>query len=359
MAKEQTVPNLDDPIICQQTDSCGAYERIFDLGGQCQAAWQLVQKWQPPVLPSPPQQIIIAGMGGSAIGGDILRALTLAESRIPISIHRDYDLPAWAGPQTLVIASSYSGNTEETLSAAEEAHRRGAPLLAVTTGGTLAKKAQEWKAGLLTFNYPAQPREALGYGVVLLLGALARIKLLPDPDEQIRETVAELAALSQELALTVPADRNLAKEIATWVYGCLPLVYGAGLLAPVARRWKGQFNENSKSWAGFEELPEMDHNAVTGTEHPASFAGEVRGIFLTADLDHPRNRLRQEITRGLLEKAGASCRTIGGRGRSGLAQMLTCAFIGDAASYYLAMLYRADPTAIPNIKALKEALAKA
>ncbi len=228
MAKEQALPNLDDPDICQQIDSCGAYERVFDLSGQCQAAWQLVKKWQPPVLSRTPQQIVISGMGGSAIGGDMVRALTLAESPIPIIIHRDYGLPAFCGPQTLVVASSYSGSTEETLSAAEEAHRRGAPLLAVTTGGTLARRAQEWKAGLLIFDYPAQPREALGYGVVLLYG-----KHRKELSGGYRRTTNN----RMELTACIAALQSLKRPSAVVLYSDSRYVVN-GISRGWARRWR-------------------------------------------------------------------------------------------------------------------------
>jgi len=257
------------------------------------------------------------------------------------------------------VASSYSGNTEEPLSAAVEAQRRGAPLLAVTTGGELARRAREWGAPVLTFDYPAQPREALGYSMTLLLGALVRLELLPDPTPEVEGAVAILEAMRREIERTVPTAQNAAKELARWLYGHMPVIYGSGLLAPVARRWHGQFNENAKSWAGYAELPEMDHNAVCGTRWPAGLARTVHGIFLRSPYDHPRNQLRLEATRELLVKAGISCRTVAGRGDSPLAQMLTTVLLGDATSYYLAMLYRIDPGAIQAIVTLKEALGRA
>ncbi len=353
-----SLPDLDRPEVYAEHDPSGACSRLFDLADQCREAWRIVRKWEPPLLSFPPRAVVVAGMGGSAIGGDLLAALARDLATIPIFVHRNYGLPAWAGPQTLILASSYSGNTEETLSSAAEAFRRGAPMVAVTTGGELARRASEWGVSLLSFHYPAQPREALGYSFLLLLGVLVRLDLLPDMSPEVEESIAVLEVLRAEVDPAVPLERNLAKELATWLYGHLPTVYGSDLLAPVARRWKGQFNENSKSWAFFEELPEMDHNAITGTANPSSFAGQVRALFLTSEHDHPRNRLRQEATRLLFEEAGVPCRAVAGRGKSPLAQMLSTVLLGDAVSYYLAMLYRADPTAIPAIHALKRALAQ-
>lgn len=352
------LPDLDRPAIYGEHDPSNACARLFDLAGQCREAWRIVREWVPPSLPLPPRAVLVAGMGGSAIGGDLLAALARNLASVPVFVHRNYGLPAWAGPHTLVLASSYSGNTEETLSSAVEAFRRGAPLVAVTTGGELARRASEWGASLLTFDYPAQPREALGYSFLLLLGILVRLDLLPDMSPEVEEGIAVLQALRAEIEPAVPLEKNPAKELASWLHDCLPTVYGGDLLAPVARRWKGQLNENSKSWAFFEELPEMDHNAIAGIANPPSFAGRVRALFLTSEHDYPRNRLRQEVTRHVFEEAGVPCRTVAGRGKSPLAQVLSTVLLGDAISYYLAMLYRVDPTAIPAIHALKRALAE-
>ncbi|MGB9723001.1 MAG: bifunctional phosphoglucose/phosphomannose isomerase [Chloroflexia bacterium] len=349
---------LDREEVYRRFDPSEARKRIFDLAGQCREAWRIVQAWQPSLLAFPPRAVVVAGMGGSAIGGDLLAALARDLATVPIFVHRNYGLPAWTNAQTLVLASSYSGNTEETLSSAAEAFRRGAPLVAVTTDGELARRASEWGASLLKFDYPAQPREALGYSLLLLLGILVRLDLLPDMSPEIEESIAVLETLRAEIEPAVPSEKNPAKELASWLHGGLPTIYGSDLFAPVARRWKGQFNENSKSWAFFEELPEMDHNAVTGTANPPSLAGRVRALFLTSEHDHPRNRLRQEVTRRLFEEAGVPCRTVAGRGKSPLAQVLSTVLLGDATSYYLAMLYRVDPTAIPAIHALKRALAE-
>lgn len=356
MSEQTPRPDLDDPQRYVEVDPQGARERLFDLAQQCRSAWEVVMRWSPPALPFPPAAVLIVGMGGSAIGGDLLAALARPLAKIPVIVQRDYGLPAFAGPHTLIIASSYSGNTEETLSAATAAQERGAPLIAVTTGGELARRAREGNSGLLTFTYPAQPREALGYSLMLLLGTLVRLDLLPDPSPAVMAAADTLEALQEELAPTVPLARNEAKELARWLYGHMPLVCGAGLLAPVARRWRTQFNEVSKSWACFDQLPEMDHNLVAGTAHPAGFAAQVRAVFLSLGRDHTRSR-RLEVTRRILEEAGTPCRTVAARGAVSLAQMLGSILMGDATSYYLAMLYRADPTPIPAIAALKEALA--
>ncbi len=352
------IPDLDNLDLYPTGDPTGAHGRIFDLAGQCRAAWNLVMGWTPPALREPPHAVVVAGMGGSAIGGDLLRGLAADQSPVPILVHRDYNLPAFVGPHTLVLTSSYSGNTEETLSAAIAARHRGAPMVVIATGGELVARARQWGTSVLQFTYPAQPREALGYSLLLLLGALVRLGLLPDPTPAVQEAGAVLEALRREIELEVPRERNPAKGLAHWLFGTTPLVCGSGLLAPVARRWKGALNENSKSWAAYEELPEMDHNTLAGTARPAAFAEKLRGIFLESALDHPRNRLRRELTRRLLEAAGLPCRTVTARGESPLAQVLSAVLWGDAASYYLAILYGMDPAKIAAITTLKEMMAR-
>lgn len=358
MIDQTSLPDLDDPEVYEQTDPQGARQRLFTLAEQCRAAWEIVSSWDPPPLAMPPRAVLVIGMGGSAIGGDLLRVLASPIASIPIIVHRDYDLPAFAGPHTLVIVSTYSGNTEETLSAAKQARQRAAPMVAVTTGGELAHLAWEWDVPRLSFDYPAQPRETLGYSLLLLMGALVRLDLLPDPSPEIEGVIAALEALRSQVEPAVPLAQNPAKELAHWLCGHLPFVCGAGLLGPVARRWKGEFNEVSNAWAVFDQLPEMDHNTVAGTTHPAGFGAKVRAIFLASRYDHPRNRRRQEITSALLEDAGVACRTVAARGDSQLAQVLTSVLFGDATSYYLAILYGADPTLIPQIVALKQAMAR-
>ncbi|MBN1484260.1 MAG: bifunctional phosphoglucose/phosphomannose isomerase [Chloroflexia bacterium] len=356
--EKQPLPNLDDPQTYLATDPQGAGQRLFDLADQCRRAWELALDWEAPPLPLPPSAIVIAGMGGSAIGGDLLGAWAQSLATVPILVHRDYDLPAYVGPHTLVLASSYSGHTEETLSAARAAVAKGAPWIALTTDGELRRYAREKGLACREFQYKAQPREALGYSLLLLMGTLVRLELLPDPTPQVRSAISTLESLQAEYAPEVPLAQNPAKELACWLYGHLPLVCGSGMLAPVARRWKGQFNENTKSWAVFEVLPEMDHNAVAGTVCPPGFGAAVRAILLSSAYDHERNLCRQRITAKVLARSGVISRALQALGPSPLAQLLSLVLLGDACSYYLAILYGSDPTPIPAIAELKAALAQ-
>ena len=350
--------NLDDLDLLKRLDPDGMLARIAELPQQCRDAWANVQAFGLPGDYAQVDGIVIAGMGGSAIGGDLVRCLAEPECPVPILISRDYTLPAFVGPGTLVIASSYSGSTEETLSAFAQARERGAKLLAITTGGKLARQAMEWGAPLLTFSYQSQPRAALGHLFTLLLGVVGRLGLIADKSVDLEEAIVVMESLQGEIKETVPTAQNPAKQLARKLYGHLPFVYGAGVLSEVAHRWKTQFNENSKAWGVFDVLPELNHNTVLGYEFPADLAENAVVVMLTSSLDHPRTQVRFQVTDEILARRGVAWETIEARGRSPLAHVLSTIHLGDYVSYYLAMFYEVDPTPVEIIAYLKERLAQ-
>jgi glucose/mannose-6-phosphate isomerase len=257
-----------------------------------------------------------------------------------------------------VLACSYSGGTEETLSALDQVLDRGAQVLGLTTGGKLAELGSRRGFPVLTFDYPAQPRAALGYSLFLTLGVLVQLDYLPREVANIEDAIHVIRAQRAEIGPEVPTSQNRAKELATMLHGSLPVVYGGGLLAEVARRWKGQFNENSKTWAFFEQFPELNHNAVMGYRFPAELAPKVVVVFLTSMHSHPRVRLREEITAQILGQQGVRSTIVSGEGASDLAQMVSVIHLGDFVTYYLALLNQTDPTSIEAIDYLKSELAQ-
>ena len=351
--------NLDDLSALRAADKKGMLGHVGALAEQCRDAWAAVQGLELPPGHLETTKVIITGMGGSAIGGDLAAAVVEAHSAVPIQVLRDYGLPAYADKDTLVIASSYSGNTEETLSSFRAARERGCALVAVTTGGELARLAGAWQVPLVTFHYDSQPRAALGYSLMSLLGVLRARGLAGDVDEDLEEALSILVRQKAQLAPETPQTENLAKRLAADLAGHVPIVVGAGPLAPVARRWKGQFNENGKAWAYFESLPEMDHNALSGIEFPAQAADWLRVLFLENQSLHPRNQLRVDLTQEILAAHGVTCHRVPVPGMSPLAQILAAVQMGDYASVYLALLYGADPTEIGAIVTLKQKLAEA
>ncbi len=350
--------NLDSWALFHEIDPDDMLGRIAELPQQCRRAWANVQSLELPAEYRQVNKIVVLGMGGSAIGGDLLRVLAEPECAVPIVTNRDYTVPAFVNAETLVIASSYSGNTEETLSAFDQARERGAKLLAITTDGELAQRARELEVPLLTFRYQSQPRAALGYSLVSLIGVMQKLGFIGDKEADLEEAAVVLETLQEEIKETVPVTENPAKQLAKRLYGHLPVIYGAGYLAEVAHRWKTQLNENAKAWSFFEPLPEFNHNAVVGYQFPEELAERILVVMLVSSLNHPRHKARFRVTQEILAKRGIAYEIIEARGESPLAQMLSAIHFGDYVSFYLAMLYEIDPTPVKVIDYLKERLAE-
>jgi glucose/mannose-6-phosphate isomerase len=352
-----------DRQAARRVDPGGMLERIGELPDQLDEAWRLTRTFQPSVGERDIDLVLVIGMGGSAIGGDLVRAFVVGEAATPITVSREYDIPAYAGPRTLVVASSYSGNTEETLSAYHQARARGCPIVAISTGGTLSREISDDRSGrssLLQFAYPQnqQPRAALGYSFGLLLGVVERLGLIADQSPAVDDAIAVMRQVRSECSIDAPEPANQAKMIARSLHGRIPTIYGAGVFAEVAKRWKGQFNENSKSWAASDQLPELNHNAVVGFAQPGDLSETSHVVLLDSNHYHARVRRRLEITAELLDRRGIPYTIIPPTGHSLLAQALSATYLGDFASYFLALLYGEDPTPVAAIDFLKERLAQ-
>lgn len=354
---EPTRINLDDSEVYRKFDSKGMLGHLQAFPRLCRQAWEMTAGFHLPEDYANIRQVVILGMGGSAIGGDLASSLAVRESRVPVLVCRDYDLPKYVDGETLVIASSYSGTTEETLSAFQQAFATPAKKLAVTTGGKLKSLCEIQNVPVLTFNYSSQPRAALPFSFFIILGILQNLGVLGIKPTDITETLANLNTLAEKINDRVPQEINPAKILARKLVGRLPVIYGAGITTEVAHRWKTQINENSKTMAYYEIFSELNHNSVIGYGLPAELTRQTQVVMLDSDLIHARVRLRYRITRQLLEQAGISSQTVNGEGVCALSQMLTLVLFGDYVSYYLALLNQADPTPIPAIDFLKKNLA--
>jgi glucose/mannose-6-phosphate isomerase len=352
--------NLDDLPHLHAVDQSDMRAHIAAFPDQLQNAWALAQTLALPDSHRSPRQIVLCGMGGSAIGGDLTSALVAKTAPVPFNVLRGYDLPAYvSGPDTLVIVSSHSGNTEETLSAADQALGRGVRLLAITTGGALAEHAQANGYPLWLFNYKSQPRAALGWSFGLLLGLAHRLNLAVGLETDLKAAIDLLRATAGQYAVDNPAATNPAKRQAGQLMGRIPVVYGGGLFEPVARRWKAQLNENAKMWAQSESMPEANHNAVTGIIFPSELMKHMLAMFISSpEYDHPRVRLRYELTIRLYLEYGIGTDQFQPRGDSPLGQMLSAIQYGDYISFYAALAFATDPTEIAPIIQLKEQLAQ-
>jgi glucose/mannose-6-phosphate isomerase len=357
-ARATAAVELDRPETYGVVDAADMLAHLAGLPAQLDAAWQQASAFDAPSQFHGADAIVVAGMGGSAIGADLVRGLCADQLGVPLVVWRDYGLPAFVGPRTLVIASSNSGGTEETLSAFERALAVGATVVGVTTGGRLAERLGEAGQPVLRFAYDGQPRAAIGYSFLSVLGVLARLGYLPDQTEAVRAGIAVVREAAAAFGPSVPSATNKAKQLAAALQNRVAIIYGAGFLAPVARRWKGQCNENGKHWAFFEELPELDHNAVVGYEFPASASDTLQIVLLCSDLLAPRIGLRCTATAELLERQRIPHTTVTTWGDGALAHLLSAVAHGDWTSYYLALLDGTDPTSIAAIDYLKARLAE-
>ena len=348
---------LDDLDAMRGLDPKGMGDDIASLPRQCREAWAAVQDMALPPDYALAENAVIAGMGGSAIGGALLQGIISSECPVPLTVCRDYDLPAFADERTLVIASSYSGNTEETLSAVRQARERVARVIALTAGGELLRLAKEWGAPVYAIPFKGQPRAALGHSLIPLLGIAQKLGWVGDKGADVAEAIAVMEGWAEEMNPAVPTAKNSAKQTAERLRGRIPLTYGAEHLAQVAVRWQGQFNENAKNFAGHGILPELNHNAVEGFGHPDSVGEPLTVFILRSELYHPRNGLRCDITSEILRKNGVVWEEIRPRGKSRLAEVLSLIHFGDWVSYYLALLNGEDPTKIANIGHVKQRLA--
>jgi len=351
-------PDLDQPRTYRDLDPSGLRDRIAGLGTQCGEAWVAAQGLALPAGYGGVRRMVVLGMGGSAIGADLVAGLLAGVAPVPVLTVRGYELPSYVGDEDLVVASSYSGETAEVLSAVETAARRGGRMVALTSGGRLGAMARERGWPLLTVPYRGEPRSALGWGMLPLLAWAQQLGLIPPQDAAAAEASGWLGRMAGELGPDRPLAANPAKALAARLHQRLPVIYGAGILSPVARRWKGQFNENAKSWAAWDELPELNHNAVCGYEQPEAARDLVMVIFLEAVGLDRRLAARYEVTRRLLDRRGVAHAAVGGRGESPLAQVLTTVVFGDWVSYYAALLNGVDPAPVPAIDFVKAELAR-
>jgi len=345
--------NLDDFARFNEIDPQDMLSQIDELPDQLLTAWQIGLDSSLPSW-SGISNVLIAGMGGSAIGADLLAAYASPIGSVPIFVHRDYDLPAWVkGSQTLVIASSHSGDTEETLSALETALKRKCRCLVISTGGKIAQYAKSSGIPVWRFEHEGQPRAAVGYSFALLLAVLFRLNLIPNPSRELIGTVAALREGQAQLMADISIADNPAKRIAGQLVGRWVTVMGSGLLAPVARRWKGQISEIAKAWAQFEFLPEANHNTLAGIQNPEDLLSRITVLFLRAPSDHPRNRLRSDLTRKTFMLEGLGTDFIDAQGETRMAHLWTCLHFGDYLAYYLAMAYEVNPTLVTAIENFK------
>jgi glucose/mannose-6-phosphate isomerase len=355
-----TIPSatvdLDDPTLYERLDPAGMRGYIERLSEQCREAWDAGQRWALPAALRKPGRVQVLGMGGSAIGAEIVTTVAARTSAIPMEVVRAYH-PAPTDEQTLVIASSWSGETEETLEAFQRTLGKPGMRLAITAGGRLGRLGSELGYDVFRYEFQGQPRAGIGWGVFALLAILQRLGAVPITTSTVEATCAELDRCASDWGIHVPLEQNAAKQVARRLHGRIPVIVGADVLEVAARRWAGQVAENAKQWALFGALPEVNHNLIVGFSGPAIARDALYVLHLDSAAVHERSRLRIALTGNELDANGIPHDELLIGGQEPLDSIMRASYFGDWVSLYLAMLNGVDPTATSAIARLKSALA--
>jgi glucose/mannose-6-phosphate isomerase len=339
----------------ESVDSARQIDDILGLPDQLRdALWRVESANLEPY--DAPGGLVVAGMGGSAIGGLLAREALGDRASRPIVLARGYALPAWTTPDTMVLCSSYSGNTEETLAVYEAAGALGAERVVATTGGKLAEAARSENVPVIPLPGGFQPRAAVAYSLVVALEVAGLCGAGERLHAEIDVAAAHVEQIVEMWGPDAPED-CLAKQLARWLHGTIPQIAGSGLTSPIAYRWKTQINENAKLPCFCHELPELDHNEIVGWQG-ASQLGRFSAVFLDDSDLHPRIRQRIELTRGLIEAEAAGTYRVESVGQNRTERLISLVLLGDLVSVYLAVLRDVDPTPVASIDRLKSALTR-
>lgn len=337
-------------------DSAGMFAVLADFSGQIKEAYSIGAGLNPPPELKKIQNIIITGLGGSAIGGDLLRSYLHYENKVPVQVNRNYYLPAYADENTLVIASSYSGETEETLSAYEDAVKKGCKIVCISSGGKLSVMAKTIGHMLITVPKGYQPRCALAYSFFPMLMLFGKLGFVKERDSQILDLI-EFIRGKREVYTSLDPAVNTSISNAEHIHGRIPIIYSSNdLLDIVNLRWRGQFSENSKSLAFGNYFPEMNHNEIIGWQENSEILRNFAVLFLKDREDNPRILRRQQVTKELVEPYRGIEIEIESEGNSRLERIFDLVYLGDWISFYLAVLYKTDPSPIEKINILKNKL---
>jgi len=351
---------LDSKEKTNDIDSSGMYDKIYNFPEQLEKAARIGLSLSPdPNYLKRINNIIVAGMGGSAIGGDLVRSYLADKINIPFFICRHYRLPEFVNENSLVIGSSYSGNTEESLSAFNDALSRKAKITCITTGGKLGELAQENNllVAKLPKGYP--PRAALGFSFIPLLCLMSKLGFINDVEKDISELVKELKSWRDSYSIDIATEKNRAKSLAIKFYNKIPVIYtGPELTDAIGTRWKGQICENSKCLAFNNQFPEFNHNELVGWNIIDAYRDKIVVAYLKNQDDYDRVSKRMSIVKQIIRKQKVEVVEINSQGASPLARMFSLIQIGDFMSFYLAILNNIDPTPVKAIDFLKDELTK-
>jgi len=344
----------------KKLDKTNMLDLLLDFPAQCEAAVKIAESARIKFEKRDFEKIVFSGLGGSAIGADLVRSYLYFESNIPILVLREYELPLYVDTRTLVFVCSYSGNTEETLSAYKEAKAKGASIIAISSGGKLKENTLEDNVTFIEIAKGLPPRCALGYLGIIPLCILAKLGVVGDPVLSINQAVKILKELkNKSLNPLIGQKDNIAKSIALRLFNKFVVIYSSSIHFDVcATRLRGQLAENAKALASSHLFPEMNHNEIVGWQHPKKLFKDFAVVMLRDKGMHPRVAKRMDITSDILNKESVTPIEIWSRGEGLLSRIFSLIYIGDFISYYLAILYGLDPTPVERVTYLKNQLAK-
>lgn len=354
---------LDNQEAIQQLDKSNVLGSIRALAQQIEDAWDQVQQLELKIDKTKVRNVVISGMGGSALGPDVIKRCFKSQLQVPFEIVNDYALPGYVNEYSLVVVSSYSGTTEETVASLIDARTRGAQILVVTTGGTLKEKAQEY--GLSGYfisptNNPSnQPRMAIGYSVFGIIALLQKAGLFHVSEGDVNGVIATVRRITEELDVTIPQSANQAKQMAFHILGRIPVFVAAEHLEGATHVMQNQFNENGKSYAEYRVIPELNHHLMEGLRFPQDNDKTLFFVLFKSSLYHTRTQRRFEITQQVIEQAGIDAEMIELQNTSALEQVFEVITFGAFTNFYLAMLEGIDPAPIATVDFFKEELNKA
>jgi len=347
---------LDTPRDLRQMDPSGMLRLVGEMPQHIEKAVVISSSLPIGKPGSGFKEVVVGGMGGSAIAGDVLKTVMEESGEVPCTVVREYVAPRFFRRETLLFCSSYSGNTEETLSLYEDAKKRGAGIICVGSGGELQRRALVDGLPFLKMEEGLPPRAAIGFSFFMLHNVLQRMSLLPGEQGETAETVSMLRSKAHVYHEETPTSHNPAKQLASRLFKKLVIVYGSKQTSSASLRWKCQLNENSKTLAYANNFPELNHNELVGWRGLKALGIPIGVIVLRDALEHQRVSKRIAITLGLMKNEGVHAEEVWSEGRSLVARIFSLIYLGDFVSIYVGMLYGEDPTPVQVIEELKKKL---
>ncbi|MBU4360662.1 hypothetical protein KKC16_00400 [Patescibacteria group bacterium] len=341
---------LDKPQQIKSLDKSGMAEHILDLPKQIQETWQKARQIDFPNDWDDVQNICLCGMGGSAVANNLVSNLPQLDRKIPMYVARGYEIPGWVQENSLVILTSHSGATKETISAFKYAADAEAKIFIVAERGQIEKLGTKEKAIVFDYNTKAPPRASLGYQLGAVFGALEKLHIL---NYDLTNAIKLLEKMNNKLKPEIKTKENFAKHLAFSAFDHLPVMIGSGILKSVVWRWKTQINENANQFAFTEFLPEAMHNAIQGLDLPTRFQDDLIYFILQNTFDKPELINQFDKLKSVLQEKNIRYEIIEAEGEDVFSQKLSTLIIGDWVSYYLAILNNVDPTPVETITALK------